>query len=137
MVHNKRKINSVINYKGNENLIFRKQKDCELNIASIEWWRMIEIYGEDFRTRSNFSAQMKQRDYIGLLCIGIYRSPRRHAHRSKIFKTNWKKLKYIFMIILTYFSKHLKDRDVKFWHNLYSSFQFVLSKFGINIFNSL
>ena len=37
----------------------------------------------------------------------------------------------------SYFSKTVKDRNVKFWHNLHSSLQFVLSKFGFNIFDSL
>ena len=35
------------------------------------------------------------------------------------------------------FSESIKDRDVKFLHNIYPNLQFVLSKYGIDIFNSL
>ena len=35
--------------------------------------------------------------------------------------------------LTAYFSESIKDRDVKFLHNLHSSLQFMLSKFGINI----
>ena len=35
-----------------------------------------------------------------------------------------------------FFSERIKDKDVKFLHNLYSSLQFMLSTFGINIFDS-
>ena len=38
---------------------------------------------------------------------------------------------------LTHFSERIKDRAVKFWHNLYSCLQFVLSKFGIDIYDSV
>ena len=34
-------------------------------------------------------------------------------------------------------SDNIKDRDVTLWHKLASSLKFVLSKFGINICNSL
>ena len=36
-----------------------------------------------------------------------------------------------------YFSKSIKDRDVKSSHNLHSSLQFMVSKFGIDIYISL
>ena len=38
------------------------------------------------------------------------------------------------IIISIYFSKIIKDRDMKFLHNLYSSLQFVLLKFEITLF---
>ena len=77
-----------------------------------------------------------------LLAI-VYVSPRRHPNDSKTFE---KKLKYIFVTILglaetfdtdparpwhsltAYFSESKQDRDMKFWDNLDSSFQFVLLK---------
>ena len=33
-----------------------------------------------------------------------------------------------------FFSKSIKDRDLKFQHNLHSSLQFILIKLGIDIF---
>ena len=35
------------------------------------------------------------------------------------------------------YSESISDRDFTFWHNFYTSFQFVLSKFGIDIFDGL
>ena len=37
----------------------------------------------------------------------------------------------------SHFSEIVRDRKVKFWHNLHSNLQFVLSKFRIYIFDSL
>ena len=62
----------------------------------------------------------------------------------KSLNKNQKKCKNIFKTILgvaepflaTYFSKSRKDNRVKFLHNLHSSVEFVLSKFGIDIFDS-
>ena len=39
--------------------------------------------------------------------------------------------------LTAYFSKTMKDKNVKSWHSLHSSLEFMLSKFGINIFDSL
>ena len=39
--------------------------------------------------------------------------------------------------LTSYFSKIIKDRDVKCWHNIDSGLQILLSKFGINIFDNL
>ena len=39
--------------------------------------------------------------------------------------------------LMSYFSETIKDRNVKFWHNLHSSLQFVLSKFKFDIFDTL
>ena len=37
---------------------------------------------------------------------------------------------------MAYFSESIKDSRVKFLHNLYPSLQFVLLKFGIDIFDN-
>ena len=39
--------------------------------------------------------------------------------------------------LTAYFSESIKDREVKFVLNLHSNLEFVLSKFGIDIFDSL
>ena len=40
-------------------------------------------------------------------------------------------------LLTPYFSETIKDRNVKFWHNLHSSLVFVILKFEFDIFNSL
>ena len=90
----------------------------------------------------------------------IYGLPRRHSNRSKTFKkiakikinyhdhfmTNWiiwnneparPGPAQPWRSFMAYFSENMKDRDVKCCRNLYSSLQFVLSNFGIDIFHSL
>ena len=86
----------------------------------------------------------------------IYGSLQQHSYSSKTFKKNRNKLKYIFITILglaesfktmnrpdskrsltVYFSESIQDSEIKFWHNFYSSLQFVLFKFGILIFDNL
>ena len=37
-------------------------------------------------------------------------------------------------LLTAYVSENMEDRGMKFWHNLYSGLQFVLLKFGIDIF---
>ena len=78
----------------------------------------------------------------------IYGSPRCHLNSSKTFKKNRKKLKHIFLTMLglaesfiamnrpeptvtvltASFSEDIRDRDVKFWHNIHSSLQFKIEK---------
>ena len=39
--------------------------------------------------------------------------------------------------LTAYFSESIEDKNVQFSHNLYSSLQFALLKFGIDIFDSV
>ena len=89
------------------------------------------------------------------LLVVIYRSPRRHSSSSKTFKKsenidtkfydhfrdNWiiwdDEPARPWRSLTTYFSKSIRDREVKFWKHHQSILQFVILKFDINIFDSL
>ena len=104
--------------------------------------------------KANYYEWVKRTKF--LLAV-IYGSLRRHSDSSKTFKKIVKKCKYSLMTIFrlaesfktmnrparlwpsltAHFSESIKDKDVKFYHNLYLSLWFVLLKFRINIFDSL
>ena len=93
--------------------------------------------------------------WTNFLLAVMRRSPRRHSSSSKTFKKsenidtkfydhfrdNWiiwdDEPARPWRSLTTYFSKSIRDREVKFWKHHQSILQFVILKFDINIFDSL